>query len=111
MSFASMHDDYLDPDRHLWPEEPPCDNCKHDTGNACAAGDTCTYIPKVKPVTYHIKTLSGEYVGRSLKGWILVASYANAWKFLTEDAACAVCTQELAERLKVFMAVCSSEEP
>lgn len=23
MSFSSMHNDYLDPDRHLWPEEPP----------------------------------------------------------------------------------------
>jgi hypothetical protein len=23
MSFTSMHNDYLDPDKHLWPEEPP----------------------------------------------------------------------------------------
>jgi len=23
MSISRMHDDYLDPDKHLWPEEPP----------------------------------------------------------------------------------------
>lgn len=26
MSFASMHNDYLDPDRHLWQDEEPDDN-------------------------------------------------------------------------------------
>ena len=25
MSFATMHNDYLDPDRHLWPDEEPED--------------------------------------------------------------------------------------
>lgn len=27
MSFSTMHDDYLDPDKHLWPDEPDCETC------------------------------------------------------------------------------------
>lgn len=94
----------------MWATEPPCDNCKHDTGNCCALGSQCVYVPKEKPMTYHIRTMCGNYIGRSLKGYCLVASYANALKFPTEEAACVVCTDELAEELKVFMSIYTSEE-
>ncbi len=41
MSFASMHNDYLDPDRHLWqdyedpeePEGPDCEDTLEETFN------------------------------------------------------------------------------
>lgn len=41
----SAHDDYLDPDRWLWPEEPPCEKCKHDKEGGCDL-DECDYQEK-----------------------------------------------------------------
>ena len=105
----SMLDDYLDPDKHLWPDEPPCEDCEHDVKGACVLA-TCSFSAKKKPMTYHIRTMCGNYIGRGLKGYCLVASYANAIKFPTEEAACVVCTDELAESLKVFMSIYTSEE-
>lgn len=46
MSFASMHNDYLDPDIHLWPEDPPCEKCKHDVDGECDLEHVCEYEEK-----------------------------------------------------------------
>lgn len=45
MSFSSMHNDYLDPDKHLWPDDPPCERCKHDKDGECQLPD-CDYEEK-----------------------------------------------------------------
>ena len=45
MSFTSMHNDYLDPDIHLWPEEPPCERCIHDDpeNECCKLQTECNF--------------------------------------------------------------------
>lgn len=43
MSFSSMHNDHLDPDRHNSQPEPPCEQCKWDIGNGCVLTGPCLY--------------------------------------------------------------------
>ena len=76
MSFASMHNDYLDPDRHLWEEEPPCEKCRHDTGSGCRLEPhACAFEEKPAQVG------GDHYVRLSIQPWEVMRSWFSEQSF------------------------------
>ena len=79
MSFTSMHNDYLDPDKHLWEEEPPCEKCKHDNGSGCRLEpNVCSFEEKEPSKTQ----VGGDHYTRlSIQPWDVMRSWFGAEAF------------------------------
>ena len=66
MSFASMHNDYLDPDRYFQ-DEPPCEKCIHDDleNERCKLDKECNF----EEIASQIEQMMTSYQERKAK-WI-----------------------------------------
>lgn len=64
MSFTSMHNDHLDPDRHDAQPEPPCEDCRWDIDGKCVLTGECRF--EIKPdsvgrVAAHATQIGGDH--------------------------------------------------
>lgn len=72
MSFASMHNDYLDPDRHLWPDEEPDEDLDYDgsrlefanPGSALRCGEPHRLTAKDRQLGYQCDDCADSDEGR-----------------------------------------------